>query len=89
MTRTGGCLTEGYWLLAIGRRAIGRLDLHTTAMWPFSLFFTSKWRVVSQEKREARNALIQEAQRGLPVEATTGGDKYTRVSGASWSLYPS
>lgn len=67
-------------------RAVWRLDLNTTAMWPFSLFFTPEWKVISKEKREERNALIQEAQRGLSTEATTDGDKYTRASGALWSL---
>jgi hypothetical protein len=56
-------------------------------MWPFSLFFTPKWKIISKEKLEARNALIHEAQTSLSAEATTAGDKFTRASGASPSFF--
>lgn len=61
-----------------------RLDpTNTTAMWPFGLFFTPKWKSISNEKLEARKALIQVAKSSLSAEATTAGDKYTRASGTS------
>jgi hypothetical protein len=68
-------------------RSFGRLDPSTTAMWPFSLFSTPKWKIISKEKLEARNALIQQIQSGLSAEATTAGEQFTRASGPSWSFH--